>query len=444
MLCERAVSRVQRALKASVPGTCIRWAALVVPSLFASLASAQPNLTPYQPAGWTDKIVVSNVTGSTETDAVDATPLRPTDTLYVNWAVVNDGTAATPSLVDYELDIDGIAKATWATQEPLLAGYYNSVNDFPIGSLAAGIHHLTLKADTANTIAQSAFEKQYTKTITVIGERLPRRLAFRSPPTGPGPLAFDAPAMLEPARVGVPYPPYSFCTPTPTPSGLCGTFPATTNPTGGNPPYHFQLGSGVGFPPFGISLSLNGILSGTASIQGSRTFSVCAVDLSANSICRNVTLNVTDPPTVSFTASPATVAPGQSFTLAWTTTNATSVSINGVSQPVSGSLRTSIAAAGTYAYTLTATGPGGVTTARVTVTVTGGDSGYTYANWNCNGGPQCISVMGHDVGSAGPFCSSTACDAWRREFFSSATCTTQPLYPIYAAPPPGTCSNYPN
>jgi hypothetical protein len=443
MLCT-AVHGLEKALvlKTSVLGTFIRWTALVLPSLFASLVSAQPNLTPYQPAGWTDKIVVSNVTGFTPTNAVDARQLSPTDTLYVNWAIVNDGTAATPSVVDYELEIDGIAKATWQTEEPLLAGYYNSVNNFSIGLLAAGIHQLKLRADTANTIAQSPFEKQYTKTITVIGARLPRLLAFRSAPTGPGPLTFNAPTEIDPAPLGAWYS-YSFCRPTPT--GLCGTFPATTNPTGGNPPYHFQLGTGVGFPPIGISLSLNGILSGTPSIPGLRAFSVCAVDLSANSICRNVSLNVTEPPTVAFTVNPVTVAPGQSFTLTWTTTNATSVFINGVRQPVSGSVALSIAAAGTYAYTLTASGPGGTTTARVTVTVTGGGSGYTYANWNCNGGPQCISVMGHDVGSAGPFCSSTACDAWRREFFPGATCTAQPLYPVYAQPPPGSsCSNYPN
>jgi pimeloyl-ACP methyl ester carboxylesterase len=307
------------------------------------------------------------------------------------------------------------------------------------------------------------------------------------------------------------------------------------------------------------------------------------------------------PPTVSFAASPTMIAPGQSSTLMWTTTNATSVSISNVgpTQPEwCGSV--SVSPAVTTTYTLTATGPGGTATAMATVTVNGvssftitvartgtgsgtvtsspsgiacgatciasfasgasltlsaspangstfggwsgacagtsttctltmnanksvtaafntspsytlttstagsgsgvispssgsypggtvvtltataasgstfggwsgggcsgtgsctitmnsnmtviaifnlSGSNYTYANWNCNNQSQCIAVMGHNVGSAGPFCSPTACDAWRKAFFTGATCTAQPMYPIYSAPPPGTCSNYPN
>lgn len=51
----------------------------------------KPNLTPSQPAGWSDKIVVSNATGTN----TDSNPLYSTDTLYVDWAVTNNGTAAT-------------------------------------------------------------------------------------------------------------------------------------------------------------------------------------------------------------------------------------------------------------------------------------------------------------------------------------------------------------
>jgi pimeloyl-ACP methyl ester carboxylesterase len=304
-------------------------------------------------------------------------------------------------------------------------------------------------------------------------------------------------------------------------------------------------------------------------------------------------------PTVTFTASPSTISAGQSSTLTWTTTNATSVLIDGVGKLLNGSAAVSPPA--TTTYLLTATGPGGMATAKTTVTiaaassftmnvvkagtgsgtVTSGPSGiacgatcsasfvsgasvtltetpttgstfsgwsgacagtsvtctltmnanksvtatfntspnyslttiktgsgsgvispssgiypggtvitliataasgsifggwsgggcsgtgsctvtmnsnmtitavfnslsasnYTYANWNCNNQSQCVAVMGHNVGSAGPFCSPTACDAWRKAFFSGATCTAQPAYPIYSAPPAGTCSNYPN
>jgi len=46
-----------------------------------------PNLTPYTPAGWSDKIVVSKTTGTN----TDSSPLLSTDTLYIDWAIINNG-----------------------------------------------------------------------------------------------------------------------------------------------------------------------------------------------------------------------------------------------------------------------------------------------------------------------------------------------------------------
>jgi hypothetical protein len=70
----------------------------------------------------------------------------------------------------------------------------------------------------------------------------------------------------------------------------------------------------------------------------------------------------------SFKATPSTITPGQSSTLSWTTTNATSVSISGVAgtQPVNGSVPVFPTASTTY--TLTAIGSGGTATAITTVT----------------------------------------------------------------------------
>ncbi len=105
----------------------------------------------------------------------------------------------------------------------------------------------------------------------------------------PNPVVFNADAVLN-ATVGQPFT-HSFCRPNLTGNAaLCGG--TATNPTGGQPPYHFQLGSGVGFPPVGLSLGLNGILSGTPSTAGTSTFSVCAVDVAAKSACRTVTMTV--------------------------------------------------------------------------------------------------------------------------------------------------------
>jgi len=72
-------------------------------------------------------------------------------------------------------------------------------------------------------------------------------------------------------------------------SDLCGTA-NTTVPSGGHPPYHFQLESG--FPPFGLTLNLNGILNGTPTAEGVRDFKVCAVDLDGKSMCTPVKVEV--------------------------------------------------------------------------------------------------------------------------------------------------------
>ena len=91
----------------------------------------------------------------------------------------------------------------------------------------------------------------------------------------PDPVAFDPPGVLPDAEVGAFYQ-YNF-------------LPFAS---GGNPPYHFQLDTFGGFPPIGLILSPDGILSGTPSIARTTTFRVCAVDLSGNNECPQVTITV--------------------------------------------------------------------------------------------------------------------------------------------------------
>jgi phospholipase C len=76
-------------------------------------------------------------------------------------------------------------------------------------------------------------------------------------------------------------------------------------------------------------------------------------------------------PTVTLAASPTTISSGQSSTLSWTTTNATSVQVDngiGAVQAPNGSVK--VSPTQTTTYTITATGAGGSATAQVTVTVT--------------------------------------------------------------------------
>ena len=75
-------------------------------------------------------------------------------------------------------------------------------------------------------------------------------------------------------------------------------------------------------------------------------------------------------PTATLSASPSTIERGQSSTLSWTTTGATSVSIDQGIGDVSTSGSRSVSPSSSTTYTLTAKGEGGTTpaTARITVT----------------------------------------------------------------------------
>jgi hypothetical protein len=69
---------------------------------------------------------------------------------------------------------------------------------------------------------------------------------------------------------------------------------------------------------------------------------------------------------------------------------------------------------------------------------TGGTgNGYYYANWNCNNVGGCIADMGHNLGSAGPFCTSNSCNTWRQSYISSATCDLAAKNTIYNSPASG-------
>ncbi len=106
---------------------------------------------------------------------------------------------------------------------------------------------------------------------------------------------FTVPNPLPTAVAGIAYS-QSACAPVPSgPNGLCGgAGSSTSNPTGGNPPYHFTTS---GFPPIGINVQLNGLINGTASegaIETTASFQVCAVDTSSCSVCRATSIAVKD------------------------------------------------------------------------------------------------------------------------------------------------------
>jgi hypothetical protein len=123
------------------------------------------NLLPFRPNDWADNIVVSKVTGS----ATDSSPIYTTDTLYLDWAVINNGSAATSAVFYTDLYLDGIKKASWPFNPPLDPNYYAYIKDYSLGSLSAGTHNLRIVADSAYAINESnEDDNEYTKTINVI------------------------------------------------------------------------------------------------------------------------------------------------------------------------------------------------------------------------------------------------------------------------------------
>ncbi|SPD75284.1 exported hypothetical protein [uncultured Desulfobacterium sp.] len=100
------------------------------------------------------------------------------------------------------------------------------------------------------------------------------------------------------------------------------------------------------------------------------TYSITATNPDGTATA-NVTVTViTVEPIVTLTASPASILYGQSSTLTWSSTNATSCVIEPAINEVSTSGSMSVSPTQTTIYTITATGPGGTATKTTTVTVT--------------------------------------------------------------------------
>ena len=121
------------------------------------------NLTPYQPNGWSDKIVVSKIPG-TNSDDIN---LTTADNIYVDWAVINYNAAKIMKPFYCELLLDNEHVSSWYFNS--LAGMtYVTIEDYELGQLSLGIHTITLVADSTNTIAETdESDNTYKKTINI-------------------------------------------------------------------------------------------------------------------------------------------------------------------------------------------------------------------------------------------------------------------------------------
>lgn len=125
----------------------------------------QPNLTPYHPVGWSGAIVLSKTTGTSSDDI----GFLPTDTVYLDWAVINGGAAAISTPFTVQLLVDDVVRQTWNASS-LGVGTHLRIQDYSLGSLTAGAHTIKIRADPDNVVTENnEADNEHTKIINVGG-----------------------------------------------------------------------------------------------------------------------------------------------------------------------------------------------------------------------------------------------------------------------------------
>ena len=140
-----------------------------VTSAPAMLAVTQlPNLTPFKPAAWSDKIVAATNSTATSTTAQDAGVIYNDQDIYVSWAVINNATNGTVLQRFYTyLYLDGVLNNSWFT-DGLNAGFYSYVANYDLGKLSSGPHTLRIDTDATSVVPESnKNDNSYTRSIMV-------------------------------------------------------------------------------------------------------------------------------------------------------------------------------------------------------------------------------------------------------------------------------------
>jgi hypothetical protein len=138
---------------------------LFVLSLWPGISAiAQTDLVPYAPSGWSDKIVVTTNGNTTGSSAGEGSGFLATNTLYVNWCVINSGSSSATTPFYVYLYVDGVYNQEWEIGS-LPPSYYTYADNYAIGSLSAGSHSIEIVADATKVYSQSP--ASYTKTISV-------------------------------------------------------------------------------------------------------------------------------------------------------------------------------------------------------------------------------------------------------------------------------------
>ncbi|MGD9732351.1 MAG: C13 family peptidase [Desulfamplus sp.] len=141
-------------------------------------ASSKPNLTPYKPSGWSDKIVVSNSTGTN----TDMDVIYITDEIYINFAFINDSDVNISSKFNIALYVDEKLVESWTYVRIVESNYYVSLKDYNIGVLNEGEHTIKLVVDSTGLLDESdETDNTYIKYITVSSGEKPNLKPYKPP-----------------------------------------------------------------------------------------------------------------------------------------------------------------------------------------------------------------------------------------------------------------------
>jgi hypothetical protein len=144
----------------------------------------------------------------------------------------------------------------------------------------------------------------------------------------------------------------------------------------------------------GVGSGLNPAGTATVSPKQTTTYNLTASGTGGQTISASVTVTVgaSKPAIVRFAASPTNISKGGTSLLSWTTTGASTVTINNGVGTVSANGSTSVSPSATTTYTLTATGADGVTSVSAAVTVTVGGAVPTVLSFTAS--PTVIAAGG--------------------------------------------------
>jgi hypothetical protein len=145
--------------------------------LILKISQAQANLTPYQPAGWDNKIVLSTVTGTN----TSASSIYSDQTIYLDWAVAYNGSVNISQNFNNFLEIDGECY-TDSIISGIKANSLISIVDVVIGPLSAGSHTFKIVVDALNSVTETnETDNQYSRTITILQCTVPAKPSLSGP-----------------------------------------------------------------------------------------------------------------------------------------------------------------------------------------------------------------------------------------------------------------------